>query len=85
MADASQEVSPDRDAELLQDVDREVVLVDGCVGDPRSPLFSPKEGQQDRDPAMQSKRQSKVPPGDRNRPVRQERLIDKSECSDIFE
>jgi uncharacterized protein (TIGR02996 family) len=67
MADAYQEAGRDRDAELLRDVGRAVVVVEGCVLDPRALVFSPAESQAERFRALRAARKSKVPPSQMNR------------------
>lgn len=67
MADAYQDVGRDRDAELLRDVGRPVVLVAGCVVDPQAPLFRPADSRAEWAKAARSKRKSKVPPSQTNR------------------
>ncbi len=67
MADAYQEAGRERDAELLRDIERPVMLIAGCVVDPAAPVFSSREGQKDRYRTMRTKRKSKVPPSQKNR------------------
>jgi integrase len=67
MADAYQDAGRERDAALLRDVTRPVVLVEGCVVDPALPLFSPAESRAEWARAMRAKRRSKVPPSQQNR------------------
>ncbi|MBP3959536.1 tyrosine-type recombinase/integrase [Gemmata sp. G18] len=67
MADVYQKVGREGDAALLRDTARSVVLVAGCVVDPRAPLFSPKEAREERYRAMRTTRKSKVPPSQMNR------------------
>lgn len=67
MADAYEEAGRGRDAELLRDLDRPVMLVAGCVVDPGACVFSSREGQEDRYRMMRTKRKSKVPPSQKNR------------------
>ncbi|WP_439630865.1 tyrosine-type recombinase/integrase [Gemmata sp.] len=62
MADAYQEAGRDRDAALLRDVARPVVLVAGCVVDPAAPVFSPAREREERNARVRLKRKSKVPP-----------------------
>ncbi|MCE9566558.1 MAG: tyrosine-type recombinase/integrase [Planctomycetes bacterium] len=67
MADAYEEAGRERDAVLLRDITREVVLIAGCVVDPHAALFSSREGQEDRYRMMRAKRKSKVPPSQKSR------------------
>lgn len=67
MADAYQEAGRDRDAALLRDTGRAVVLVEGCVVDPAAAVFSPREAREERYAAMRSKRRTKVQPSQANR------------------
>jgi uncharacterized protein (TIGR02996 family) len=62
MADAYQEAGRERDAELLRDPARVVVLVGGCVVDPTLTLFSPARAREERFRAYRQKRKSKVQP-----------------------
>jgi integrase len=67
MADAYQKAGRERDASLLRDLDRTVVLVAGCVIDPKTPLFSPYEAREERFRIMRAKRKSKIQPSQKNR------------------
>lgn len=62
MADAYQEVGRERDAGLLRDTARTVVVVAGCVVDPTLTLFSPYRAREERFRAYRLKRKSKVQP-----------------------
>lgn len=62
MADAYQEAGRERDAKLLRDTGRAVVLVGGCVVDPALTLFSPTRAREERFAAMRAARKSKVQP-----------------------
>jgi integrase len=66
-ADAYQEAGRERDAALLRDLARPIVLVAGCVVDPALTLFSPARAREDRFRAARKARKSKVPPSQRNR------------------
>jgi integrase len=66
-ADAYQEAGRERDAGLLRDLARPVVLVAGCVVDPAATLFSPARAREDRFRAARLARKSKVPPSQQNR------------------
>ncbi len=67
MADAYQEAGRERDAVLLRDLAREVVLVVGCVVDPTTPVFRTWEAREERFRAMRANRKSKVCPSQQNR------------------
>ena len=67
MADAYNAAGRERDAILLRDVTRPVVLVEGCVVDPAAPLFSPAESRDEWARAARARRKSKVPPSQQNR------------------
>lgn len=67
MADAYQEAGRERDAVLLRDMTRFVVLVAGCVIDPTAPLFSPNEAREERFRARRVNRKTKVQPSQKNR------------------
>jgi integrase len=67
MADAYEEAGRVRDAELLRDVTRRVMLIEGCVVDPAAPLFSPAESREEWARAARANRKSKVPPSQQNR------------------
>jgi integrase len=67
MADAYQEAGRDRDAGLLRDLSRPVVLVAGCVVDPTLTLFSPYRAREERFRLARRNRKSRVPPSQRNR------------------
>ena len=67
MAHAYEKVGRVRDAALLRDVARPVVLIEGCVIDPTSPVFSPAEARDERFRAMRAARKSKVPPSQQDR------------------
>lgn len=67
MADAYQEAGRERDAVLLRDLGRGVVVVSGCVVDPAAPLFSPADAQAERFRTARKNRKSKVPPSQQNR------------------
>ena len=67
MADAYQEAGRERDATLLRDTTRLVVLVAGCVVDPTAPLFSPHEAREERFRARGANRKTKVQPSQKNR------------------
>ena len=67
MAIAYDEAGRARDAVLLRDAARPVVLVEGCVVDPAAPLFSPAGSREEWARAARAKRKSKVPPSQQNR------------------
>ncbi len=67
MADAYQEAGRERDAVLLRDLTRPVVLISGCVADPDAPLFSPAASRAEWAKALRAKRKSKVPPSQKHR------------------
>ena len=67
MADAYEEAGRTRDAELLRDVKRHVVLIEGCVVDPAAPLFSPEQARAEWARGARAKRKSKVPPSQQTR------------------
>jgi len=67
MADAYEEAGRVHDVELLRDVKRHVVLIEGCVVDPTAPLFSPEQARAEWVRAARSKRKSKVPPSQQTR------------------
>jgi integrase len=64
MADAYQEAGRDRDAELLRDTTRDVMMIEGCAVDPRALVFSPAAARAE---WARAKRKSKVPPSQQNR------------------
>jgi integrase len=67
MADAYQEAGRDRDATLLRDTTRAVMMVEGCAVDPGALVFCPAEAQAERFRAARAARKSKVPPSQMNR------------------
>jgi len=67
MADAYEEAGRLRDGVLLREVGRSVVLIEGCVIDPKATLFSPAESREEWAKAVRAKRKSKVPPSQQNR------------------
>lgn len=67
MADAYQEAGRERDALLLRDLGRTVVLVAGCVVDPAATLFNPAEAREERFRAIRANRKSKVQPSQMKR------------------
>ena len=67
MADAYDDVGRHRDAILLRDVARPVVMVAGCVVDPEAPLFSPAGSRDEWAREARAKRRSKVPPSQQTR------------------
>jgi site-specific recombinase XerD len=60
-ADAYQEAGREKDANLLRS-GVPVVIVTGCVIDPTSPLFSPREAREERYRNQRANRKSRVPP-----------------------
>ena len=78
-ADAYQEAGRDRDAELLRDLSRPVILVAGCVVDPTLTLFSPFYAREERFRLARRKRKSKVTPSQQNRRKPKPQLIPASE------
>lgn len=62
MADSYQDAGRVRDAALLRDTARDVVLVGGCVIDPAATLFCPFSAREDRLRDARAKRKTKVPP-----------------------
>jgi integrase len=79
MAGAYEEAGRVRDAVLLRDAARPVVLAAGCVADPVAPLFSPFAARQERFRAMRAARKSRVPPSQRDRRVKNPRRLPKHE------
>lgn len=67
MVDAYEEAGRVRDAVLLRDAVRSVLLVEGCVVDPFAPLFSPAESREEWARTARAKRKSKVPPSQMKR------------------
>lgn len=67
MADAYEEAGRLRDAVLLRDVARPLVLIEECVIDPTAPLFSPAEARDERFKKLRAARKSKVQPSQLNR------------------
>ncbi len=67
MADVYQDAGRERDAVLLRDTSRAVVLVAGCVVDPTAPLFSPNEAREERFRARRANRKTRVQPSQKNR------------------
>jgi integrase len=61
-ADAYQEAGRDRDAELLRDVSRPLVWLDGCAIDPEAPVFSPIRERAERFKRLRAARKTPVPP-----------------------
>jgi integrase len=61
-ADAYQEAGRDRDAELLRDLARPVVMVAGCVADPAQTVFSPYYAREQRFRALRRGQKTKVQP-----------------------
>ena len=74
-ADASQEAGRDRDAELLREVARPAVLLDGCVIDPTAPVFSPVRERAERFRRSRVARKSKVPPSQLARRVKNPKRV----------
>jgi integrase len=62
MADAFQDAGRERDTALLRDVSLPVVLLNGCVIDPASPLFSPQEAREERYRRLRKARKTPVQP-----------------------
>jgi uncharacterized protein (TIGR02996 family) len=67
MADAYQEAGRERDAFLLRDIGRAVVMVTGCVMDPEAALFNPAVAREERFRTMRANRKSKVQPSQMKR------------------
>ena len=70
MADAYEETGRKRDADLLRDTERPVVLIAGCVVDSAAPVFSPWEGREENYRRKRKARKSPVQPSqiDRRKP-----------------
>ena len=66
-ADAYQEVGRERDARLLRDLTRAITMIGGCVVDPASPLFSPRDAREERFHLRRANRRTKVQPSQKNR------------------
>jgi integrase len=66
-ADAYAEAGRPRDEAVLRDLGRPFVVVEGCVVDPDSNLFTPANAREERFAIWRKARKSKVPPSQMNR------------------
>lgn len=67
MAAAYSAAGRERDAALLRDAARPVLVIGGCVVDPDAPLFSPAQARAEWARAARQRRRSKVPPSQQSR------------------
>jgi integrase len=78
-ADAYQEAGRERDAELLRDLSRPILIVFGCIVDPALTQFSPDNAREERFRAARRSRKSKVTPSQQNRRKQKPELVPASE------
>jgi integrase len=78
-ADAYQEADRERDAVLLRDLTRPVVLVAECVVDPAQTLFSPSHAREERFRIARKNRKSKLTPSQVNRRKPNPKLVPAAE------
>ena len=76
-ADAYDEAGRSRDALLLRDLARPVIMTAGCIVDPAGVLFTPGNAREERFAFWRRARRSKVPPSQQNRrkPIAQAKKI----------